>query len=206
MMIKKLASQTVLLIENNCDGLRTVIDMFSHQGSYSFELTHVGCMDDAAQQLARHRFDAILLDLALPDTLGREAILQLRASAPRTSIVLLCNPDDEPFAIQEMQTEVQDYLIKGQIEPHEMMRALRNAVARRTIEDVLYSEKNRAQVTLDSIADAVICTDIQGNISYLNPVAERMTGWSLKEAAGRPLMDVFRIMDATTGKAAPNPW
>ncbi len=205
MMIKKWPAKTVLLIENNLDGSGTVLDMFNHQGSYSFALTHVESMDEAAQHLAMHPFDVILLDLTLPDILGREAILQLRASAPRTSIVLLCDPDDEPFAIQAMETGVQDYLIKGQIEPHEMMRALRNAVARRAIEDVLHREKNRAQVTLDSIADAVICTDIQGNISYLNPVAEKMTGRSLEEAVGRPLMDVFRIMDAITGEAAANP-
>ena len=205
MMKKRRPTKTVLLIENNLDGSGSVLDMFNHQGSYSFELTYVVCLDDAVQRLAMHPFDVILLDLALPDTSGRDAILQLRAYAPRTSIVLLCDPDDEPFAIQAMETEVQDYLIKGEIEAHELMRALRNAVARRALEDVLYMEQDRAQVTLDSIADAVICTDIQGNISYLNPVAERMTGRSLEEAVGRPLMDVFRIMDATTGEAAANP-
>ncbi len=169
MMKKRRPTKTVLLIENNLDGSGSVLDMFNHQGSYSFELTYVVCMDDAVQRLAMHPFDVILLDLALPDTSGRDAILQLRAYAPRTSIVLLCDPDDEPFAIQAMETEVQDYLIKGEIEAHELMRALRNAVARRALEDVLYMEQDRAQVTLDSIADAVICTDIQGNISYLNP-------------------------------------
>ena len=205
MMGKKRPVKRVLLIENNRDGLGTVLDMFNHQGSYSFALTHVACMDEAVQQLAMRPFDVILLDLALPNAPGRETLVQLRACAPRTSIVLLCDPDDEAFAIQAMETEVQDYLIKGQIEPHEMMHALRSAVARRLIEDALYNEKNRAQVTLDSIADAVICTDIQGNISYLNPVAERMTGRSLEEASGRPLMEVFRIMDANTGEPAPNP-
>jgi PAS domain-containing protein len=61
------------------------------------------------------------------------------------------------------------------------------------------------QITLDSIGDAVICTDNAGNISFLNPAAERMTGWSHIDATGRPLADSFRLMDAATGEVASNP-
>ncbi len=48
----------------------------------------------------------------------------------------------------------------------------------------------RAQVMLDSIGDAVLSTDLAGNVTYMNPVAERMTGWSTWEATGRPLAEV----------------
>jgi len=78
-------------------------------------------------------------------------------------------------------------------------------VERKTIEESLFSEKERAQVTLNSIADAVICTDPEGNISFLNPSAERMTGWPLHEAVGRPLGETFRIIDATTREPAVDP-
>jgi PAS domain-containing protein len=64
---------------------------------------------------------------------------------------------------------VQDYLLKGQIRPHELLRTLRNAVARKAVEDLLFTEKERAQVTLDSIGDAVICTDFAGKITFINP-------------------------------------
>ena len=64
-------------------------------------------------------------------------------------------------------------------------------------------EKERAQVTLNSIGDAVLSTDIAGNVTYLNVVAERMTGWSREEAAGRPLEEVFRIIDGATREAVP---
>ena len=71
--------------------------------------------------------------------------------------------------------------------------------------EALFVEKERAQVTLDSIGDAVICADISGNITFLNLVAKRMTGWSWPEAAGRPMAEVFRILDATSRETAPNP-
>ena len=66
------------------------------------------------------------------------------------------------------------------------------------MEEALFVEKERAQVTLNSIGDAVDCTDISGNITFLNLVAEKLTGWSLPEAAGRPMAEVFRIVDTTT--------
>jgi diguanylate cyclase (GGDEF)-like protein/PAS domain S-box-containing protein len=69
----------------------------------------------------------------------------------------------------------------------------------------LFNEKNWAQTTLECIGDSVICTNLAGNVTFLNPVAERMTGWSLMEAVGRPLTDSFQIIDAATGDIADNP-
>lgn len=61
------------------------------------------------------------------------------------------------------------------------------------------------RVTLQSIGDAVITTDASGLISWLNPVAERMTGWLSSEALGRPLMQVFHIVNEETREPAPDP-
>ena len=72
-------------------------------------------------------------------------------------------------------------------------------------EEALFEEKERAQVTLNSIGDAVLTTDLQGNVTYLNLVAETMTGWAREEALGRPLAEVFRIIDGTTRVVAANP-
>jgi len=104
-----------------------------------------------------------------------------------------------------MQEGAQDYLIKGQIEPRELMRALRNAKERKLIEETLFAEKERAQVTLDCIGDAVATTDVAGNVSFLNPVAEAMTGWPAEEAIGRPVTEIFHIVDAITRETVPSP-
>jgi diguanylate cyclase (GGDEF)-like protein/PAS domain S-box-containing protein len=70
---------------------------------------------------------------------------------------------------------------------------------------ILFAEKERAQVTLESIADAVITTDKLGNIEYMNPVAEELTGWSKAEAEGLPSTQVFRIIDGHTREPVANP-
>lgn len=67
----------------------------------------------------------------------------------------------------------------------------------RAAEEALFEEKERAQVMLNSIGDAVLTTDLLGNVTYLNLVAEAMTGWSREDASGRPLSEVFRIIDGT---------
>jgi diguanylate cyclase (GGDEF)-like protein/PAS domain S-box-containing protein len=66
-------------------------------------------------------------------------------------------------------------------------------------------ESELARITLNSIGDGVICTDVAGNITYLNPVAESMTGWSREEACGRRLPEVLRIIDGDSRETVLDP-
>ena len=68
-----------------------------------------------------------------------------------------------------------------------------------------FDDRERAETTLNSIGDGVISTDVSGNVTYLNAVAERMTGWRREEAVGRPLARVLRIVDGVTREVSPNP-
>ncbi len=89
--------------------------------------------------------------------------------------------------------------------PVQILTITNDISERKRTEEALFVEKERAQVTLNSIGDAVICTDISGNVTFLNLVAEKMTGWAWQEAAGRPMAEVFCILDATTREVSPNP-
>ena len=70
---------------------------------------------------------------------------------------------------------------------------------------VIAEQRERLRVTLGSIGDAVIATDTEGRVTYLNPVAERLTGWPSAEAGGRPLQDVFPIINEESRQAVENP-
>jgi diguanylate cyclase (GGDEF)-like protein/PAS domain S-box-containing protein len=72
-------------------------------------------------------------------------------------------------------------------------------------ETALEAEKERLQVTLDSIADGVVCTDEAGNITLLNPAAEKMTGWIQAQAYGRPIEEILPLIDSATGESIQNP-
>jgi diguanylate cyclase (GGDEF)-like protein/PAS domain S-box-containing protein len=209
--MSKKSIKTVLLIEDNPGDARLLREMLQEEGLYSSELLHADSMGRAEKILAEHAVDIVLLDLGLPDAQGLEAVRRAHAVAPRVPLVVLTGLDDEVLAAQALQEGAQDYLIKGQItssvgqvETRGLLRALRYAVERKNMEDALFMETERAQVTLNSIGEAVICTDVGGNVTFLNPVAEKLTGWSLQDAAGRPMADVFQILDATSRETTPN--
>lgn len=72
-------------------------------------------------------------------------------------------------------------------------------------EEALFEEKERAQVTLNSIGDAVLTTNLSSNVTYLNGVAEVITGWPMAEALGRPLGEIFSVINSETREVADNP-
>ena len=80
-----------------------------------------------------------------------------------------------------------------------MSERLQNAV------ENLQASEEQLTVTLQSIGDALISTDLAGQITMMNPVAEQLTGWTLTEARGRPISEIFRIENAQTGNAAEIP-
>src|SRR5580658_5043203 len=196
----------LLLVEDSPGDARLLREMLTDQdGPHRTEVTHVESMADAEMQLGKRKFDIVLLDLGLPDAQGLGSLRRARAIASRVPMVVLTGYDDEALAAEALQEGAQDYLIKGQIDPRGLLRALRYAVERKALEEALFNEKERAQVTLNCIGDAVICTDIAGNVTFLNIVAEKMTGWRREEAAGRPMADVLQIMNTETREIIPNP-
>jgi diguanylate cyclase (GGDEF)-like protein/PAS domain S-box-containing protein len=112
------------------------------------------------------------------------------------------------YALRKDGTEFPAGIMLNPVESAEgilVTATIRDLTLRITMEKALFEEKERAQVTLNCIGDAVVCTDIAGSISFLNRVAEKMTGWTRQEATGKPMAEVFRIQDATTRETIPNP-
>jgi DNA-binding response OmpR family regulator len=110
----------------------------------------VECLSDAEKHLAEYAVDLILLDLGLPDAHGLGAVRRAHAVAPRVPLVVLTSLDDEALAAQALQEGAQDYLIKGQIDGRGL-RSLRYAIERKSMEEALFVEKERAQVTLNRV-------------------------------------------------------
>ncbi|MDJ0802423.1 MAG: PAS domain S-box protein [Desulfobacterales bacterium] len=86
-----------------------------------------------------------------------------------------------------------------------ILGTIRDITEERRAAEQLAAEKERLAVTLRSIGDAVITTDSDGRIFLMNPVAEELTGWNEADAVGRPLMEVFQIVDERTREPCANP-
>jgi diguanylate cyclase (GGDEF)-like protein/PAS domain S-box-containing protein len=192
-------ARRLLLIEDSPGDARLLREMVDEEQESTTDVTHVECLREAEEFLSNTEVDIVLLDLGLPDAKGLTALRRTQTAAPRVPLVVLTGTDDETLAAEAMRAGAQDYLIKGRIESRGLLRALRYAIERKLLEEDLFLAKERAQVTLGCIGDAVICTDNLGNITFLNPVAEKMTGWSSVEAIGRPMFEIFRTKRAMTG-------
>ncbi len=195
----------LLLVEDNPGDARLFREMFRTQGLFNSIVTEVASMAEAEAHLTLHTTDVVVLDLGLGDATGLDAVRRTRAAAPRTPVVVLTGLWDEELAALALQHGVQDYLVKDEIGPRGLHRALRYAIERHAMEEALFAEQELAQVTLNSIGDGVVSADLDGTITYLNVVAEALTGWSREEALGKPIEDVFPVVDAITGEPFRNP-
>src|ERR1700688_782988 len=203
-MTTPIPSPTILLIENDRAAADKIRAALATTGGGSFEVEWVRQLSEGLERLSKGGIDAVLLELSLPDSHGIETFDKLFSAAPDVPILVLGN-GNEALAKEAVGRGAQDYLLAGHLDSYSLPRALRNAIERKAVEDALYLERERAVVTLNSIGDVVLVTDISGNITYLNLVAETMTGWPREEAIGKPLAKVFRIIDGPTRKTARDP-
>jgi diguanylate cyclase (GGDEF)-like protein/PAS domain S-box-containing protein len=202
----------VLLIQADPRGAEVVRDALSLDTRYQIEwVTTCALGMERLHAVGRQAKTApdgitvILVDLSVPDGTGMELIDQLHASAPAIPIVILSSAQDAAMAEAALQHGAQDFILKERVDDYVLPKTLAAAIDRAEISDALFNEKERAQTTLNSIGDAVISTDVAGNVSYLNAVAERLTGWPSAEARGQPFEAVLRLIDSATGKTVLNP-
>jgi diguanylate cyclase (GGDEF)-like protein/PAS domain S-box-containing protein len=188
----------VLLVTADPAQAGAIETALSRDPAASFQVQWVSRLPADVEWLGNGTVDVVLLDLLLPDVEGIGALDTLLLAGPHVPILVFTSAGDEDLARQAVQRGAQDYLMSNHLDSYSLPRALRNVIDRKSAEEALFLEKERAQVTLDSIGDAVVTTDIAGNVTYLNAVAERMSGWSRAEARGKPVADVLRVVDATT--------
>lgn len=198
-------ANNILLIAGDSADAPRIQEALAESGSEPFKVEWVRQLTDGLARLSKGGVEAILLELLPADIHSIETFDKLLLAAHGVPILVLAGEGDENIARQAIERGANDYLLKGRFDSYSLQRSLHNMIERRRGEEALFIEKERAQVTLNSIGDAVLSTDISGNVSYLNVVAESMTGWSCQEALGRPLDEVFRIIDGVTREIATNP-
>jgi len=204
-MAKHIPPPKILLIQNDAHGANSICGALSSPSGGSFEVEWVRRPSEGLERLMKKGIDAILLELSLPGSQGLEAFDKLHAFALDVPILIVSGKDNEALAKEAVARGAQDYLLPGHLDDYSLSRAVRNAIERKSVEDALYLERERAVVTLNSIGDAVLCTDTSGTVTYLNLVAETMTGWRREEAVGKRLTEVFQIIDGATRKPGRDP-
>jgi diguanylate cyclase (GGDEF)-like protein/PAS domain S-box-containing protein len=197
------SQECVLLIAADADEAARVLGELGSVTEERFQVEWATELSRGIERLRDGGVGAAVLDLNLPGGQDIETLSPLFQAASGVPILILSNADTEATAREAVQHGAQDYVLKEQADGYRLRRTVRTMLDRRAAEAVA-RENEMAHATLDSIGEAVLRTDIHGNVTYLNRVAEQMTGWFREEALGRPIADVLRLVDSVTGAAVDN--
>jgi Flp pilus assembly CpaE family ATPase len=120
----------ILLVEDNPGDARLLLEGIKEEGGAAFDVTWTESLRAATSAIRQKAFDAVLLDLHLPDSVGLETFQAVRAANPNLPCVLLTGTEDEGIGLRAVQDGAQDYLVKGQAAQAAVVRSLRFAVER----------------------------------------------------------------------------
>ena len=169
------------------------------------QIEHATTLADGLSLLAGSPFSAVLLDLTLPEVRSLVAVDEVRRVAPQIAIMILTPAADQALARRAVDRGANDVIVTDHVDTRSVVQLIAMMFERRASDEQKFVERERAEITLNSIGDAVMTTDTLGNVTYLNAEAEGLTGWTRAEAFARPLAEVFDVTDGLTGQPAQDP-
>jgi PleD family two-component response regulator len=126
---------SVLVVEDNPADARLIREMLAEARRTHFNVVCVDRLSTALDRVRKEKIDAVLLDLSLPDSWGVGTFVKMLVTAPRVPVVVFSGLDDEDTALQAVQRGAQDYLVKGHIDSHSLVCAIRYSTERKRAEE-----------------------------------------------------------------------
>ncbi len=197
-----MAKARILVVEDDRIVAKDIQESLEVQGYTVFKTVPSG---EAAIEVAKEdKPDLILMDIKLKGEMnGTEAAEQIKQEFNIPIIYLTAYSDDDVLGKAKI-TEPFGYLIKP-FDDRELNTTIEIALYKHKMERKLKESEKWVSTTLRSIGDAVIATDINGNVAYLNPTAEALTQWNQKDAIGKPLKEIFNIINEKTKERVESP-
>lgn len=182
-MIEKAKTINALLIESNPGYVRLVQEMLGYAKDQSFSLVHVNTVAEAVLQLKQKFFDIVLFDISSIENWSMETVRQLRIHGSEYPIILLTSKQHEILAIESLKDNVQDYLVRGQVTSHLLVRSIRYSIERQLNISALkkqakklYASESNFRSLISNNADGMIVFDRTGTIMFVNPATKKLIG------------------------------
>lgn len=193
----------ILLLENDSFDAQCCQQRLEQDCTFSYRLEWLCTLSDGINYLKRNDIDLVLLSSELSEYKDKSTLSFVLEAAPN-ALVLVIDPSTSdnkipPYSNSESASQWLCHILSYVNAQKVTKNGLRRSEA------ALFEEKERAQVTLNSIGDAVLVTDKESNVSYLNSMAEHMTGWTNDEAVGMPFDEVFQLVDSNSHLRSKNP-
>lgn len=190
----------LLLVEDNRADAVMLQELLTEDSAVSVRLTVARRLTEAIERLEAENFDIILLDLSLPDTQGLDTLLQVQERAPSLPIVVMTGTDSEELAVEAVRQGAQDYLVKGQVDGQQLMRAMRYAIERKHTLEALRDSEERFRLLVAGGKDYAIFTlSSKGGVVSWNPGAERILEYRAEEILGEHFSRFYVAEDIEAG-------
>lgn len=195
-------STSILIVEDENIVARDLQYALEDLGYVVLAIAKTGAL--AIQKATEFQPDLILMDIRLLGEMDGVSAAQAILEQLDVPIVYLTAHSDDNTLTRAKLTHPYGYLIKP-FEERELRAVIEVALYKHEMEQRLKENAQWLSTVLNSIGDGVLTTDVNGCITLLNPVAEKITGWSCQEALGRPSTDVFKLIHETNRKTVSSP-
>lgn len=190
----------ILLIEDETEFASRIKSMLKQAKGAVFELFFADHLDAGLIRLAEGGFDIVLIDLSLPDGAGLANIARIQAEVLRVPIIVLGHVDDEKVAIEAVHEGAQDYLVKSQLNPQLLGRAICYAIERQRAESALLEAEEKYRGIFEHIVEGIFRTSPDGHYMSANSALARIYGYSSPEELMSNVRDIGRKLYVKPGR------
>jgi len=181
----------VLLVEDNPADSLLIRSMLEESPKESFQFENAETLAQCFAVIEEESCDVILLDLTLPDSSGLETFSAVQSRVSDIPIIVLSGLDDEKMAIKAVNLGAQDYLVKGQVDHSLLLRAVRYAIERKSVERRLRQSEAFYQSLVENLPQNIIRKDAHGRFTFANQRFCAELGLGIEEIIGKTDFDFF---------------
>jgi sigma-B regulation protein RsbU (phosphoserine phosphatase) len=190
----------ILLIEHDPGFARYVGEMLDRSRELSAEMRPAADLRAGLSELRADAFDAVLLDICVPDGAGLGSIPLIKAQAPQLPIIAAGDADDEILALEAVHAGAQDYLVKSQLTPAWLERSIRYAIERHRLDRALLEAEEKYHSVFDHLVEGIFQTTPEGRYVMANAALARIYGYSVPEELIQGLTDIGRRLYVEAGR------
>ena len=190
----------VLLVEDNPAEAVLLQEMIWSAAGGTVELYRVDRVESALAQLKCGGYDAVLLDLNLPDSRGLATLERIQIVAKGLPTIILTGVEDEDLAVRAIRHGAQDYLVKGTVDGRALTKAIQYSIDRKKVEEALrnseaaYMAAKASVDTVNAMEEGVALATMDGIVHSVNPALLKMTGYSREVFDGRRAADLIHLL------------
>ena len=184
-------SVSVLLVEDNPGDAFLIEEMLNASKDWKFQVVKATTLKQARNIIRNQPVEVVIADLGLPDSQGIATVDEILENVKSIPIIVLTGTKDEQTGNEAVIRGAQDYLVKWNINPDQLMRSIRYSFHRKKVEEKLLESEEKFRQVIENIQLFGLMLDLDGTITYANDYLLTLTDWKREEIIGKNWIDVF---------------